>query len=72
MTADPYHVDIIREKLTRTLPAVLPEVVDELGLAVQEYIGARDDGGTHLHIEYMSVCLTHHSTQNGLRSKLCQ
>ena len=52
MTADPYHVDIIREKLTRTLPAVLPEVVDELGLAVQEYIGARDDGGTYPHIEY--------------------
>ncbi|RPD64678.1 cytochrome P450 [Lentinus tigrinus ALCF2SS1-7] len=42
--ADPYHVDIIKEKLTRTLPAVLPEVVDELRLAVQEYIPAKDEG----------------------------
>ncbi|RDX42957.1 cytochrome P450 [Lentinus brumalis] len=41
---DPYHVDIIREKLTRTLPAVLPDVVDELSLAVQEYIPAKNDG----------------------------
>ncbi|KAL1951299.1 hypothetical protein VTO73DRAFT_448 [Trametes versicolor] len=37
---NPYHVEIIREKLTRTLPAVLPHVVDELRLAVPEYIPA--------------------------------
>ncbi|KAI0368877.1 cytochrome P450 [Pilatotrama ljubarskyi] len=35
---DPYHVDIIREKLTRSLPLLLPEVVDELKLAVPEHI----------------------------------
>lgn len=37
---NPYHVEIIREKLTRTLPAVLPHVVDELRLAVPEHIPA--------------------------------
>ncbi|RDX42959.1 cytochrome P450 [Lentinus brumalis] len=41
---DGYHIDIIKEKLTRTLPAVLPNVIDELRLAVQEYIPAKDDG----------------------------
>ena len=40
---DPYHIDIIKEKLTRTLPAVLPEVIDELKLAVDEHIPTQDD-----------------------------
>ncbi|KAI0774403.1 cytochrome P450 [Fomes fomentarius] len=42
-TEDPYHIDIIKEKLTRTLPAVLPEVIDELKVAVHQYIPANDD-----------------------------
>ena len=41
---DPYHVDIIREKLMRTLPAVLPDVIDELTHAVPGYIPATEDG----------------------------
>ena len=41
---DPYHVDIIKEKLTRTLPVIMPDVVDELELAVPYYIDAKDDG----------------------------
>ncbi|KAI0713160.1 cytochrome P450 [Cerioporus squamosus] len=41
---DAYHIDIIKEKLTRTLPTVLPNVIDELELAVQEYIPTKDDG----------------------------
>ncbi|KAI0741267.1 cytochrome P450 [Daedaleopsis nitida] len=45
---DPYHVDIIREKLTRTLPAVLPDVIDELKVAVQEHIPTADDSWTTL------------------------
>ncbi|KAH9895714.1 cytochrome P450 [Cubamyces lactineus] len=40
---DPYHVDIIRDKLTRSLAAVLPEVMDELTVAVHEYIPAKED-----------------------------
>ncbi|KAJ3011693.1 hypothetical protein NUW54_g2086 [Trametes sanguinea] len=41
--ADPYHVDIIKEKLTRSVPAILPDVVDELTLAVPEHIPAKSD-----------------------------
>ena len=41
---DPYHVDIIREKLVRTLPAILPDVFDELLVAIPEYIPATGDG----------------------------
>ncbi|OSD03318.1 cytochrome P450 [Trametes coccinea BRFM310] len=40
---DPYHVDIIREKLTRSVPAILPDVIDELTLAVPEHIPAKSD-----------------------------
>ncbi|KAH9914911.1 cytochrome P450 [Epithele typhae] len=46
---DPYHVDIIREKLTRTLPAVLPAIVDELMLAVPEHIPAASDEWVPVH-----------------------
>ncbi|CDO73436.1 hypothetical protein BN946_scf185013.g71 [Trametes cinnabarina] len=35
---DLYHVDIIREKLTRSISSILPDVVDELQLATEEYI----------------------------------
>ncbi len=41
---DPFHVEIIREKLMRTLVAVLPDVIDELRGAVPEYIQAKKDG----------------------------
>ncbi|KAH9914908.1 cytochrome P450 [Epithele typhae] len=37
---DPYLVDITREKLTRTLPAVMPDIVEELMLAVPENVPA--------------------------------
>ncbi|PIL33520.1 cytochrome P450 [Ganoderma sinense ZZ0214-1] len=40
---DPYHVDIIKEKLMRTLPVVLPDVIDELTYAVPDYIPATED-----------------------------
>ena len=41
---DPYHVDIIREKLMRTLPVVLPDVIDELAVAVSDYIPTNGNG----------------------------
>ena len=41
---DPYHVDIIKEKLMRTLVAVLPDVIDELSSAVPDYIPTRGEG----------------------------
>ena len=33
--SDPYHVGIIKEKLTRMLPTVLPDLTDELAVSVQ-------------------------------------
>ena len=44
LVEDPYNVDIIKEKLTRTLPVIMPDVVEELELAVPHYINAKDDG----------------------------
>ncbi|PIL31339.1 cytochrome P450 [Ganoderma sinense ZZ0214-1] len=40
---DPYHVDIIKEKLTRTLPLIMPDVVDELEHAVAHYIKSGEE-----------------------------
>ena len=41
---DPYHIDLIKEKLTRSLPAVLPDVVDELRSAIPQYIPTHGGG----------------------------
>ncbi len=38
MLDDPYHVDVIRDKLTRMIPAVLPDVVEELSMMLPEHI----------------------------------
>lgn len=46
----PYHIDVIREKLSRTLPAILPDVVEELKVAVPEHIPTKDDGGRLLRL----------------------
>ncbi len=40
----PYHIDIIKEKLSRTLPTILPDVIEELKVAVPEHIPIKDDG----------------------------
>ncbi|KAI1793082.1 cytochrome P450 [Ganoderma leucocontextum] len=47
---DPYHVDIIREKLTRTLPTILPDVVDELEHAVPRYIPTEGEEWTTVNV----------------------
>ena len=45
---DAYHIDVIKEKLMRTLPAVVPDVVDELFVAIPDCIPATGDGERHL------------------------
>ncbi|KAI0640040.1 cytochrome P450 [Trametes polyzona] len=40
---NPYHIDLIRERLTRTLPVVMPDVVDEVMSAVPQQIPATTD-----------------------------
>ncbi|OJT14393.1 Ent-kaurene oxidase [Trametes pubescens] len=47
---NPYHVDMIREKLTRSLPVVLPHVIDELQLAVPEHIPAVSGEWTEVNV----------------------
>ncbi|KAI0676145.1 cytochrome P450 [Trametes maxima] len=37
---DPYHNDIVREKLTRSLPVLFPDIFEEITLAVPAYIPA--------------------------------
>ena len=41
---DPYHVHVVRERLTHTLPEYLPDVLDELMLAVSDHIPAHHGG----------------------------
>lgn len=41
---DPYHVDIIRDRLMRSLPVVLPHVLDELTWAVPDHIPTQGSG----------------------------
>ena len=38
VNSDPYHFGIIRDKLTHTLPTIVPEAVDELAMAFPQYI----------------------------------
>ncbi len=38
--SDRYHAVIIKEKLTKGLPSVLPDVIDEVSVAVQDNIAA--------------------------------
>ena len=45
MLDDPYHVDIVRDKLTRQIPAVLPDVVDELSIVLPDTIPSGDADG---------------------------
>ncbi|KAI0741599.1 cytochrome P450 [Daedaleopsis nitida] len=40
---DPYHIDIIKDKLMRSLVAVVPDVIDELSVAVPEHIPVQGD-----------------------------
>ena len=37
-------IDVIKEKLTRALPAVLPDVIDELTAVIPEFVRTKDDG----------------------------
>ncbi|KAM5541320.1 hypothetical protein V8D89_004874 [Ganoderma adspersum] len=48
--ADEYHVDVVKEKLTRTLPTVLPDVIDEVTIAVQDHILTREGEWTSVEV----------------------
>ncbi|PIL27969.1 cytochrome P450 [Ganoderma sinense ZZ0214-1] len=43
IVADQYHVKVLQEKLTRRLPDLLPDIVDEVTVAVQDHIVSKED-----------------------------
>ena len=38
------NVEVIRDKLTRSIPAIFPAIMDELKVAIEEHIPAKEDG----------------------------
>ena len=42
--ADEYHVEVVKEKLTRKLPDLLPYVIDEVRVATKDHIVTKEDG----------------------------
>ena len=64
MLDDPYHVDIVRDKLTRMIPAVLPDVVDELAVVLPEYTPTGSTDGrcpSPLSIVFMNSLMFDHA-----------
>lgn len=47
---DEYHVDVVKEKLTRKLPGLLPDVIDEIVVASKEHIVTSDNSRGMIHI----------------------
>ncbi|KAI1793056.1 cytochrome P450 [Ganoderma leucocontextum] len=50
VSESPYHLDVIKEKLSRALPAILPDVIEELKLAVPEHIPTKDAEWTTVNV----------------------
>lgn len=48
--SDEYHVDVVKEKLTRKLPGLLPDVIDEVVVASKEHIVTSDNSRGMIHI----------------------
>lgn len=42
VATDHYHVPMIRNELTRHLPVLMPEIIDELGVALENEIPCND------------------------------
>ena len=49
---NPYHIPIVRLRLTQALPLLVPEVYDEVVMACNEFIPITE--GTFLNIQNMS------------------
>ncbi|KAI0684429.1 cytochrome P450 [Earliella scabrosa] len=47
---DQFHVAVVRDKLTRNLAALYPDVLDEITVAFNEYIPAKED-------EWVDICI---------------
>ncbi|KAI1789139.1 cytochrome P450 [Ganoderma leucocontextum] len=56
MHDDPYHVAIVKEKLqNRMLPAIMPDLIDEVGTTVQKYFPA--EGNEWVSVDVLSSAL---------------
>ncbi|KAI1787002.1 cytochrome P450 [Ganoderma leucocontextum] len=47
---DEYHVDVVKENLTRKLPTILPDVIDEVVVAVKEHITTKEKEWTSVEV----------------------
>lgn len=61
---DHANIEIIREKLTRSLPAIFPEVIDELAVAVSDHVSTKGEGRAHF---FLSGNIDTENLQNGPR-----
>ena len=43
-TKHQYHVDLVKNELTHNIRVILPDVIDELSLAVPEHIPTKGSG----------------------------
>ena len=50
---NPYHVPIVRAKLTRNIGALYPEIIDEISTAFTDVL---DLGGNGEHLALLCVC----------------
>ncbi|PIL27965.1 cytochrome P450 [Ganoderma sinense ZZ0214-1] len=50
IVTDQYHVKVLQEKLTRRLPELLLDIVDEVMAAVQDHIVSREDEWTSVEV----------------------
>ncbi|KAI0654468.1 cytochrome P450 [Cubamyces menziesii] len=53
---DPYHIPLVRDKLTRNLPVIVPDVIDEVTVAFQEYIPGNNGGRNQ---EYLDMAVNY-------------
>ena len=53
---DQFHVAVVRDKLTRNLAALFPDVLDEVQAAFAEYVPAKEDG-TSFHFVFPELCV---------------
>ena len=49
VVSDEYHVEVVREKLTRSLPGLLPGMVDEVVVASKDHIVTKENGRRIVH-----------------------
>ncbi|KAF8745079.1 hypothetical protein AX14_010551 [Amanita brunnescens Koide BX004] len=73
VASDPYHVHVLSTQLTRNLHAILPEIRDEMSLAIQDYIPSTAEQGwvTVPALETMAQIITRVTNRAFVGAPLC-